>query len=549
MSARAEAVAASLPLAEGRFPPAEVASVADTLAKVRDRMRHGTEHTVVALIGPTGAGKSSLFNALAGFELSRVGLRRPTTGEVHACVWPADATSAPREGGSPDAAGLLDWLGVGQRHHRAAEDGLGGLVLLDLPDFDSVEAAHQIEVDRLVELVDLLVFVVDPQKYADQSLHAGYIAPLAGHGPVLRFVLNQADRLDPSERVECVADFGRRIAADGVAGARPLAVSSVTGEGLGALRDELATVVEERASTVARLHADLAAAAGVLARGGPERADVPRPAREALLDELGEAVSVPSMAELAAQRHGLDARAALGWPPTRWIARRRRNPLASLARPEADPFASSRIDAALRTVAEACAADLPEPWPAALRERAAEARTGLVDALRVAVRGAVQSQRRRPRWWAAVVWLHRLAAVAALVGLVWLAVLVAVDSFLLVDAEAWTPKVRGWLPVPTLLLFGGLGGGLLLAWLVRFPVAAAARRRARAVRSELRSRLAAVAEREILSPLRDVLGERAELESVLGPIAAGRQAARAGVSRSRDAVRDGSGVPASLPTP
>ncbi|MCP4083987.1 MAG: ABC transporter [Actinomycetia bacterium] len=109
--------------------------------------------TVVALAGPTGAGKSSLFNALCGADISTTGVRRPTTGAVHGCVWGDGAES------------LLNWLGVTHRHHLPAGDsGLDGLVLLDLPDFDSTATAHRVEVDRLVELVDLLVWVIDPQK-------------------------------------------------------------------------------------------------------------------------------------------------------------------------------------------------------------------------------------------------------------------------------------------------------------------------------------------------------------------------------------------------
>ena len=63
-------------------------------------------------------------------------------------------------------------------------------MLLDLPDFDSVEHAHRLEVDRLIELVDLVVWVVDPQKYADAALHDRYLRPLAGHAGVMLVVLN-----------------------------------------------------------------------------------------------------------------------------------------------------------------------------------------------------------------------------------------------------------------------------------------------------------------------------------------------------------------------
>ena len=72
-------------------------------------------------------------------------------------------------GGSADP--LLDWLEIRQQRHRLDDGALNGLLLLDLPDFDSVESAHQLEVDRVVALADLVVQVVEPQKYADASLH------------------------------------------------------------------------------------------------------------------------------------------------------------------------------------------------------------------------------------------------------------------------------------------------------------------------------------------------------------------------------------------
>ena len=83
------------------------------------------------------------------------------------------------------------------RELDSGDDRLQGLVLLDLPDHDSTEVAHHLEVDRLVELVDVFVWVTDPQKYADAALHRRYLAPLAGHDSVTVVVLNQADRLTP----------------------------------------------------------------------------------------------------------------------------------------------------------------------------------------------------------------------------------------------------------------------------------------------------------------------------------------------------------------
>jgi len=167
-------------LAGGRLEPVLVEEARAVARRAGERLGHGLEATVVALAGPTGAGKSTLFNVLAGRPLVREGVRRPTTSTVTAATW-----------GGADS-GLLDWLEVPARHRLDGGGDTDGLVLLDLPDFDSVEASHRLEVDRLVRLVDLLVWVVDPQKYADAALHEHYLRPLASHAAAMLVVLNQA---------------------------------------------------------------------------------------------------------------------------------------------------------------------------------------------------------------------------------------------------------------------------------------------------------------------------------------------------------------------
>src|SRR5262249_26073393 len=57
------------------------------LRRAGERLRLSANHTVVALAGGTGSGKSSLFNALAGASFSPLGVTRPTTRHAHACVW------------------------------------------------------------------------------------------------------------------------------------------------------------------------------------------------------------------------------------------------------------------------------------------------------------------------------------------------------------------------------------------------------------------------------------------------------------------------------
>ena len=251
---RLAAFSGAIDLARSHYGEEQVRALDAVNAKAQARLRHGTGHTVVAIAGATGSGKSSIVNRLAGRELSASSVRRPTTSATHAVVW-----------GDQDAGPLLDWLDIPHRYGVDATTGsaLDGLVLLDLPDHDSTAVEHRIEVDRLVELVDVLVWVTDPQKYADAALHLGYIQPLASHASVLRFVLNQADRLDDGGAT-VARDFERLVADDGIAGAEVIAISALTGAGFEELEAMLAASIEARNASLLRMEADLDEAATTL---------------------------------------------------------------------------------------------------------------------------------------------------------------------------------------------------------------------------------------------------------------------------------------------
>ena len=518
LDARLGALADAVALARARLEDADVDAAAAVVARAGVRLGLGVEATVVALAGPTGAGKSTLFNALAGEELTPAGHRRPTTSAATAAVW----------GDVGDA--LLDWLQVPRRHQRPG--GTDGLVLLDLPDFDSVEAAHRIEVDRVVGLADLMVWVLDPQKYADGVLHERYLRPHAGHGEAMVAVLNQADRLTPTALRECVADLGGLLAADGLAGVPVLAVSATTGMGLDALRDELERRVAAREAAVARLAADVDAVSAPLAAacGDGRAGTISRADRAALTAALSDAAGVPTIVAAVAGSHRRAGGLATGWPFVRWVRRARPDPLRRLrlpgaavpaelppgtrsSLPVASPVQRAQVEAAARGLAARAAGDLPQPWPRLVRAAALAREDAVSDALEAAVAGT-DLRRRRPHWWRPAGALQLLLAGVTLAGLLWLLALAGLGFAQLGDAVP-TPDVGG-IPAPTLLAVGGALAGLIVGFLAGVLVRAGARRRGRAAARALQAPVERVADEHVLAPVRAELDAHAKLCDAVG---------------------------------
>jgi GTP-binding protein EngB required for normal cell division len=528
VAAKAKALEAALEAGGDRLDPAAREAAQTTLERTAERLQLGGERTVVAFAGATGSGKSSLFNALSGMEIADVGARRPLTAEAMACVW-----------GDDDAGALLDWLGVppGRRVERETvldadrEAPLHGLVLLDLPDHDSTAVAHRLEVDRLVGLVDLLVWVVDPQKYADESLHRGYLRRLVGHDEVMLVVLNQVDRLAAAEVETCRTDLRRLLDADGLSGVRIVTASARRGDGVEELRELIADVVQGQGAFLTRASADLDQAARRLAKGlsGSEPDVRTLPASEDLVSAMASAAGLPVLLETVASEYRRQASAAVSWPFLRaWRAlgtdplrrlrfagqteeRLRELTQASLTAPS--PAQRERIDLAVGQVVTAVAERLPPRWARAVRSVTAPHVDELTGELDKAV-GEVDLRVRRPWWWLLLAGLHLVLAAAAVVGFVWL-ILLGVLRWLN-QPRPPTPFV-GSVALPTLLLAGGLLLGVALGlagvWLGR---RGARRRRAEAVQ-ELRSAVAEVAWRNVVSPVEEVLTDhRAAREALAG---------------------------------
>lgn len=517
LGSRIESVQDALRLGRGRCDPALLAAGTALVANAAARRRFAADRTVAALAGGTGSGKSTLFNAIAGAELAPTGVRRPTTSQARAVVWPADPDEP-----ATDVGALLDWLDVRDRHRTAGahtDDGSNGLVLLDLPDFDSTEAAHRLEADRLTEVVDVLVWVLDPQKYADAAIHERYLRPLRTHGDVMVVVLNQIDRLDPAAVSSCVQHLRRLLAEDGLPDVPIIATSAARGDGLAELHRLLAERTRSRQAATRRLQADLDRVVAELAAVcTPSGAKGQRPRAAARGDEqlaaaLGVAAGVRSIADAAGGSYRQRAIGQVGWPPTRWLARVRPNPLRRLHLPgpagigsggTSGPIArpttgvqQAQVSNALRELVGERTAGVPAPWrrsAAAVVEARQQSLPGELD---TAVRSADLSQTDRPRWWSIVRSTHLVLFVVALVGAGWLAVLAALSYLRLPDP---VPHI-GEVPVPTVLLLGGLLVGLLLAVVCRPFVRIGARRRAARARRSLDAAVGGVAARCVLEPL------------------------------------------------
>ncbi len=511
---RLRALSEAVEPAEGRADPAVVAEARRVVAQAGQRLAFSGERTVVALAGATGSGKSSTFNAISGTTLAEPGVRRPTTSRAMAAVW-----------GSDPAGELLDWLDVPRRHNLTDDESrFDGLVLLDLPDHDSTETSHRLEVDRLVRLVDMLVWVVDPQKYADAALHDRYLTPLADHAAVMTIVLNQADTLTPGQLSSCLTDLRRLLDAEGLRDAGLLAMSATTGDGVAELRDLVAEAVRAKQMAATRLAADVAAAASALADdlGDAPVREISETRTTRLARALGEAAGVPVVAEAvlgAMRRRGT---LATGWPAVSWLARLRPDPLRRLHldRPRAsgrqralDPVRiprttlpastngvqRARVDTAVRAVADEASAGLPRGWADAVRAASRARDTALADDLDRAVATTDFGVGRGRGYWRVFQVLQWLLVAVVVAGLGWL----GVDVALRYAQLSPLPHVYsyGRIPLPTLAVIGGALGGVVLSVVARLLVELSARAASRRAAQTLTAAIGEVAHRDVIDPV------------------------------------------------
>ena len=534
----------------------ELTQARDVLTQASHRRRLAPQTTVAALLGATGSGKSSLTNAMAGSEVSRTARTRPTTTQPLAVV---PDTAA-------EATELLDWLSI---NHRVRVDGGWALgettVLVDLPDIDSDEPAHRAIAERMAGKVDVLVWVLDPEKYADGVVHRDFLIPMAAHAEVMVVALNQVDRLDPESRDAVLADLRRILDREGLGAVSVIPVSARTGQGVDTLARTVASVASNRLASAQSLAAHARRAAselgertGLIAPSG-RGAPTPGPAaqqepqvrhsltalRQAAASLAG--VDVVSQAVEGSDRHR--ARTRVGWFWLRWIGHLRRDPLRALhlgtgrppaprsadaeqsdgatgsgvidltSLPPAGPAATGRLRSSAHVYAVAVCSALPGDLAAQAVLRSDERAERLAEPLDLAVAQVDYGTWKRPVWWKAANVLQWVTALAALIGGLWLVAIHVLEDYLLlisIDVPRW-----GTVPWPTVLLLGGLLIGLVLAGLGTFLAGLQARRHSRRIIESLRRATDEVIDVELVEPLRTETQGWAELTRVLERITSG----------------------------
>jgi GTP-binding protein EngB required for normal cell division len=530
----------------GGFPEGLIQDAEDLVERAGERLRLSAGHTVAALAGGTGSGKSSIFNYLAGADFSTVGVTRPVTRDPHACVW-----------GGAGSGPLLDWLGVPRRFRYAqgseldsGEAALNGLVLLDLPDHDSVVGGATHQVEKLIGMADLMVWVLDPQKYADAAVHRRYLVPLAGHSDVIAVVLNQADLLTADQVEDCTGDLRRLLDSEGLHNAAVLVTSAVTGAGMDRLRSMLVQAVSDRQASTARISADLdgiaaefapyaqvqadghgrEAAADGAGTGGTER--VPERAVEQLVDAFSDAAGVSAVADALQSARELRAVDYVGWPIA-WFVERitGRDPIrrirlgrlwAELKSMAAGPSGAQQadIDSALTRLADDVGAPLPKPWSqttrAAVRSQAEE----IPAAIGTAMGKSIPEENKIMLWWRLIGALQGLLLGCVIVSALWI---VALTIFGVFRAAGTVPQLFGDASLlPWIIIM--LAAFLILGWLTAAGcmnlVRSAAGREHEALLSAMRGKVRAVAHDMVLVPTERELAEFARFRGELR-IAAG----------------------------
>lgn len=173
------------------FTSEEKEAFLEASLNIQNRLNILSEQVLVTgLLGGTGVGKSMLMNALAGAEISSTSHRRPHTD--HVIIYRHEQVERPSFLGRTS----VPWHEI---VHQASP--IRQIILCDLPDYDSLVGEHRDRVTGFLDLLDILVWVTSPEKYADHRFYS-FLKSVPKAKPNFYFILNKADLLFQGEELE-----------------------------------------------------------------------------------------------------------------------------------------------------------------------------------------------------------------------------------------------------------------------------------------------------------------------------------------------------------
>ena len=196
---------------------------------VLPRVRHLDAPLLAVVGGSTGAGKSTVVNALIGRPVTRAGVVRPTTRQPMLIHHPDDAAAFEgtrvlphlarvrgRLARTDDAGGELgapETAAAGTSLVLLADEGADrGIALLDAPDIDSVSEANRKLAGQLLAAADLWLFTTTANRYADAA--AWDLLIEAGRRQITVAVI--LDRVPAGAAKEIEPDLRRMLAEKGL---------------------------------------------------------------------------------------------------------------------------------------------------------------------------------------------------------------------------------------------------------------------------------------------------------------------------------------------
>jgi len=156
---------------------------------------------VVGFFGGTGVGKSTLMNRFAGEQIARVSAERPTSSEI--TIYVHETVSV---------AKLPDEFPMQRMRTKTHQNNQYRSTLwIDMPDFDSVEQSNRELVEHWLPHIDVVIYVVSPDRYKDDNGWRLLLEHGAQHAWL--FVINHWDRGDDRQR----EDFRHMLRSAGLA--------------------------------------------------------------------------------------------------------------------------------------------------------------------------------------------------------------------------------------------------------------------------------------------------------------------------------------------